>query len=247
MYRVQNCNDGSIREVLLPTTYPIDDVLIFTGECECYKVIENISSYDESLTVDSSYSDCTTCLDAVVTGLCEYEERTVGYAVGISFPKTEPVSRGFNECCDVGLVLADLSDTDPYKNDFTSVFYKRQTPNDTVSYEIIGQSTGTTALVDGTHGVLYAFGGAEQPDLSYFKVEWRKILSTIGEDVFTIRKVLTIAGQAFNVDSLQNYNLKSFTQQLADKTVRLDSKLDGKLVRIDTDFKNTDYENLKKV
>jgi hypothetical protein len=140
-------------------------------------------------------------------------------------------------------VLADLSDTDPYKNDFTSVFYKRQTPNDTVSYEIVGQSTGTTALVDGTHGVLYAFGGAEQPDLSYFKVEWRKILSTIGEDVFTIRKVLTIAGQNFTVDSLQNYNLKSFTQTLADKTVRIDSKLDGKLVRIDTDFRNSDYEN----
>ena len=168
MYKVQNCVDGSIRNVLLPSTYAISRVLIFTGECECYKILENISSYDESLTVDSDYDDCTKCLQAVEEGLCEYGERALSYAVGIAFPKGEPVSRGYKECCDVGLVLADLSDTDPYKNDFTSVFYKRQTPADTVSYEIIGQSTGTTVLVDGVHGVLYPFGSTEQPDLSYF-------------------------------------------------------------------------------
>ena len=37
--------------------------------------------------------------------------------------------------------------------------------------------------------------------------------------------------------------MKQFSQTLADNTVRIDCKLDGKLVKIDTDFKNTNYEN----
>jgi len=244
MYEVQDCNRGLLfRNVLLPIQYPIDRVLRFTGECTCWKVIGNISFYDEAPTVANDFDGCTECQEEVVSELCEYEERTIGFANALNFPQTEPPDRGFKECCISSLVLADLSDADPYKNDFTSVFYKRQTPADTISYEIIGASTGTTVLVDGVHGVLYPFGGAEQPDLSYFKVEWRLILGALGEDVYTIRKVVNIAGVPTNIDSLVTYDLKSFTKTLADNSVRFDSKLDGKLVKIDVDFKNSGYEN----
>jgi hypothetical protein len=184
----------------------------------------------------------------LASAVCEYDERQLSYAVSLQFPKSEPINRGFSECCYSNLVFGDLSDTDPYKNDFTSVFYKRQTPSDTVTYQIIPQSTGVpVTLVDGTHGVLYAYGGSEQPDLSYFKVEWRKILSTIGEDIFTIRMNLTIGGVAVTKDSLVTYDLKQFSQSLADNTVRIDGKMDGKLEKIDTDFKNTGYENSVRV
>lgn len=248
VYTVRNCNDPSdVREVRTAAAYSIGRVLNFTGENTCY-VIESIQTvYDEEPTVVNDYDSCDTCLASLASAVCEYDERQLSYAVGVQFPKAEPVNRGFAECCYSNIVFGDLSDTDPYKNDFTSVYYKRQTPSDTVTYDIIGASTGTTTLVDGTHGVLYAYGGAEQPDLSYFKVEWRKILSTIGEDVFTIRMNLTIGGVSVTKDSLVTYDLKQFSQTLADNTVRIDGKMDGKLEKIDTDFKNTGYENSVRV
>ncbi len=244
IFLLRNCADSKeTREVLLAANYVSGTVLRFVGECTCWKVDSIIANYTDNPTVANSFSSCTDCLIEVTDEICDYEERTKGFAISLSFPKAEPIDRGFKECCYSNLVFGDLSDTDPYRNDYTTVFYKRQTPADTVSYEIIGASTGTTVLVDGTHGVLLAFGGTEQPDLSYFIVEWRKILSTIGEDIFTIRKVTTIAGVAFNVDSLVTYDLRQFSQTLADNTVRIDWTMDGKLVKIDTDFKNSGYIN----
>jgi hypothetical protein len=53
---------------------------------------------------------------------------------------------------------------------------------------------------------------------------------------------LTIAGVAVTKDTFP-FTLRQFTTELADKTVRIDSNLDGKIVKIDTDFKNSGYSN----
>lgn len=249
IYRVVNCeNLKDIRFVKLAAAQTIGDVLRFDGECTCWRVTELISTYDEIPVIASTFTDCSSCREVVVAENCLFEERTYGYAVMVRVPKDEPVDRGYNECCVVGKVFGDRSDTDPYKNDFTSVFYQRQTPNDTVSYEIIGASTGTNALVDGTHGVLYDFDPLHtNPDLTYFKVEWRKILSAFGEDVYTIRKVTTIAGVAFNVDTPMSFDLQSFTINKADGTVRIDCKQNGTLERINTNFKDSGFETSLRV
>jgi hypothetical protein len=244
MYILENCADATdTRNVLLASAYTNGTVLRFTGECTCWKVIASTSVYDENPTVSNSFSDCSSCLEEVLNEVCEYEERQVSYAVALNFPDDEPADRGFSECCVSALVLADLSDDASYKNDYTTVFYKRQTPNDTVTYKLVGVSTGITTLVDPTHGTLYAYGGTEQPDLSYFRVEWRDVLSTLGEDIYTIRMELSIAGVAVTIDSPVSYDLRQFSQKIADNTARIDWNLDGKLVKIDTDFKNTNYSN----
>jgi len=244
LYRVLNCaNPSETREVLLSAAQTLGDVLRFTGECDCWKVSEVIANYDESPTILSTFTSCRACLAEVASELCAYGERTIGYAVSPQFPKAEPQDRGFAECCYTNLVLADLSDTSAYRNDFTTVYYKRQTPNDTVVYQLIGASTGTAVLVDGTHGTLYDYNGAEQPDLSYFRIEWRDVLSTIGEDTFTIRMVQTIAGVVNNVDSIVSYTLKQFTLALADNTVRMDWTMNGTLEKEGVNFKNTNYTN----
>jgi hypothetical protein len=248
LFRLKSCaNPEEFREVLLAANYASGTVLRFVGECTCWKVIEIIANYTDNPTVSNSFSDCTSCLVEVTDELCLYEERTIGYAISLEFPKTEPIDRNFAECCYSNTVFGDLSDTDAYKNDYTSVFYKRQAPSDTVSYQLIGVSTGTTNLVNSTHGIELAFGNTEQPDLSYFKVEWRKILSLLGEDIYTIRKVIVMGGIPINVDSLVTYNLTSFSQAKADNTVRIDWTMDGKLEKINTNFKNSDYVNSVRV
>ena len=83
------------------------------------------------------------------------------------------------------------------------------------------------------------FGGV-QDDLSYYIVEWRKVLTLLGEGVYQIKKELTIAG--ISVDILSDtYHLKQFSIPVADGTVRIDTVMDGKLVAIDTDFLNSGY------
>ncbi len=244
LYRLRNCaNPKEERNVFLDSTYVISNVIRFDGECSCWKIISLVSNYQEEPTVLTVYTDCTSCLQDVTSNLCDYEERTIGYAVGIDIPKAAPPDRGFKECCYSNLVLADLADSDPFRNDYSSVFFKRQTPNDTVTYELVGQSTGTITLVDGTHGVELAFGGTEQPDLSYFIVEWRKILALIGEDRFTIKKTITIAGVSLPPILSNSYELRQYSTKLADNTVRIEANMNGKLVRIDTDFRNTGYKN----
>ena len=248
LHTLQNCQDQKeLRFTLLDQFYSEGVVLQFDGECSCWKVVGKTSNHDEEPTVLNSYVDCTECIEEVVNGLCDYEERTIGYAVGVGLPKPEPPNRGFKECCYSNLVLADLSNSDDFYNDYTSVFFKRQTPNDTVLYELVGQSTGTITLVDGTHGVELTFGGTAQPDLSFFRVEWRKILSLIGEDTFVIKKTVSIAGVAVPPILSNNYELKAFSTTLADNTVRIDANMNGKLVRIDTDFRNTGYKNSLRV
>jgi hypothetical protein len=243
LFIVFNCqNPKETRRVLTVATYPIGTVLRFTGEDSCWQISQVISNYDTALVETASYASCEACAVAVADTQCAYEERTLGYAVKIKIPTPEPADRGFAECCYLNLVFGDLGSTESYKNDYNSVFYKRQTASDTVAYSLIGESTGTTALVDVTHGVLYPFGEVGQPDLSYFKVEWRKILALLGEDTYKIRMTLSIAGVAVIKDTFP-FTLRQFTTELADKTVRIDSNLDGKIVKIDTDFRNSGYTN----
>jgi hypothetical protein len=254
MYRVTKCGDPkNERYVLLAAaqtvTIPPTTVLQFVGECDCWEVAELISTYVESLTIDNTFGSCADCQGSVTAAICLYEERTISRAIKVQLPQPEPPDRGFAECCYSNLVFGDVGDTDPYRNDFSSVFFQRQTPTDTVTYEIIPASTGVpVALVDGTHGVLYDFDPLNtNPDLSYFKVEWRKILSVIGEDVFTIRKAVTIAGVGpTNIDS-NSFDLKPFSVARANGTVRIDSKQDGTLERINVNFKNSGYETSLRV
>ena len=247
MYKLINCADGKLfRYVLFVAAQTIGNVIRFDGECTCWRISELISTYTESPTVAATFDDCTPCQEQVVSENCEYEERTIGYAVKVGLPSAEPPDRGFVECCYSQVVLGDLSSTDPYKNDYNGVFYKRQTPNDTITYDLIGVSTGTTVLADVTHGQLYPFGTAEQPDLSYFIVDWKKILNVLGEDTYTIRKNITIAGVVAVIDS-NSFELKQWSVANADNTVRIDSYMDGKLVKIDTDFKNSGYKNSMRI
>ena len=252
MYRIVNCADvKDERYVLLAAAQTITatgPVLRFVGECTCWKVVELVSTYTESPTIDTSFTKCSSCLTVVTAELCLYEERTIGRAVKVSLPIPEPPDRGFDECCYSNLVFGDVGDTASYKNDFSSVFFQRQTSTDTVVFQLVGVSTGVTPLVDVTHGELYPLLATHNnPNLTWFRVDWRKILSTLGLDTYTIRKVVNIAGVGpTNIDS-NSFILKPFSISKADNTVRFDTVQDGTLEKINVDFKESGYTNSLRV
>jgi hypothetical protein len=245
-YRVVACGkDLPDRYVFFSAAQTIGNVVVFASETNAWIVTELISYYDETLTVAATYANCNDAdiaLSAALT-ISANDERTIGYAVKVTPIKTEPVDRGFSECCYSALVVGDLSDDDKYKNDFSSVFYQKQTPADTVTFQIIKVGGATTNLVDVTHGVLYDFDVLHHnPNLSYFKVEWRKILNLLGAGQYTIRMNIVVGGlPSVAVDS-NTFQLKPFSIDTCNGTVAFDGAMDGKLVEIETDFKNSEFE-----
>lgn len=254
MYRLVNCSDSKdTRDVLFLAAQTIGNVINFIGECDCWRVDELLATYTESPTIAATYTSCEECTGAVAANVCEYEERTIFTALKAKDIVPDPPDRGFEECCYSNLVLANLADTNnKYQNDFSTVYYQKQTPSDTVVFQIVGVSTGTTNLVDVTHGTLYDFDAAHpNPNLSYFKVEWHKILTALGEDVYTIRMQISIAGlPAQNVDS-NSFILKPWSITQADNTARFDSVMDGTIDSASggagVDFKGSDFETSLRV
>jgi hypothetical protein len=100
-------------------------------------------------------------------------------------------------------------------------------------------------LNDATYGDFVDFGG-NQSDLSYYVVDWRKVLPLLGVGAYQIKKELTIAGVTVDIFS-NTFNLQEFSIDVADKTVRFDSYMNGKLINIDTDFSNSGYKTSLRV
>ena len=240
IFRYQNCETGVERVFGFPLGNPLGTVFKIPGDCDCWSFVGEDAIADELVNAMDSYDDCLECLDARAEDICPSAERTLSYAVRIKLPEAPPPNRDFSKCCYLNLVLADLTDTDSYHNDFTGSWFKRETPNSTVDFKLLDVDTATLySLNSPTYGTFVDFGGV-QPDLSYYIVDWRKVLTLLGTGNYQIKKELTIAGISVDVFS-DTYHLKHFSIQAADKTVRIDTIMDGKLVAKDTDFKDSGY------
>lgn len=176
------------------------------------------------------------------TDIIKYHERAIDYVDAVSIPVQEDVDRGFKECCYNNIVLADLLSSDSDKNDFTSVFFKRQSSSDTCDFVLVDSATLTEySLNDSIYGDFVDFDGYDnQQDLKTYKVEWKKVLTLLGEGVYYIRKDTIIAGIATPIKT-NTFTLKKYSIVNADHTIRIDSVFNGELVKTSVDFSGTDY------
>lgn len=173
---------------------------------------------------------------------CVAAERALSFAVRISLPIVEEPDKGFAECAYDNLVLASLDSTESYKNDFNSFYFKKQSESDSCDFVLIEKATGDEYyLNDSTYGVYVGLGGYEaQPDLTTYKVEWRKVLDLLGDGYYQIRKDMTVAGIV--VEEYSNtFHLEHFNNEIADEMVRIDTVMNGELVHLGVDFKGTNY------
>ena len=243
LWRLKNCDTGEeIRAYIANSTATQGAVISLNNLCGCWLVVSQVKAADVSVSLVNSYSDCEACLLGVLEAdLEQAEQRTKSFAVKIKLPEDNPVDRGFSKCCYENLVLADTTSSDPYKNDFVGAYYKKQAASDTVTFKLVDVSTTTEYnLNSGTYGTYQAFGGV-QADLSFVIVDWKLVLSGLGAGTYQIKKELNIAGIVINKYS-DTYTLKQFSQPLADKTVRIDSFMYGRLVKEDVDFTDTNYK-----
>lgn len=179
---------------------------------------------------------------------CINKERTVSYALRVTVP-TDISSPGitYKECCYESLVMADTSGK-LERNDFNGFWYSRQISNESCKFYLIDKSDNSEIeLNSNTYGVYKSFNSySEQPNLTTFVVDWSKVLADLGEGSYQIKKDISITGISYSEKS-PVYTLKTFSDLWADKTIRLDVKMDGFLEHLNVNFKDTGFSTSLRV
>ena len=223
-----------------------DAMKLESAPCDCYKVVATTTKTG-SLGVISQHYDsgtpeenCAECLDDI--GFCDVSERTIAFGTKVKLPEERVPDRGFKACCYRNIVLASKTSSEYRENDFTSFYFKKQLANDTCVFILNRLSDSTQYFLTGTtYGQYWNFGDfQDQPELSVTRVDWKKVLLVLGEGLYIVEKQITIGGLAFTQLS-DTYDLREFSIDIADHTVRVDCVQDGELKHIGVDFKGTGY------
>lgn len=160
--------------------------------------------------------------------------------------QAEEPDRGFEKCGYSNLVLADTVNTDIEKNDFKGFFYKVEKAGDSLDLELEkfnGTWSSVSDLNDSSMGEFWALGDFEDyPLYTAYKLQWRNVLSAHGEGQYRVKASGNILGESVEYIS-NSYNLKTYSTSLADKTVRIDSIMDGYLEFPDIDFTGLEWED----
>lgn len=206
-------------------------------DCSCWIMrgeAEQLDFVIDSNTNFEWHDECEGCVEEV--GGCTVSERTFAPALQVVLPDPPIPDRGFEECCYDNLVLANLSSTNDWENDYNSFYFKKQLPSDQAIFLLIEVESGDEYdLDDDTYGQFWDFGDIqENPDLSIIRVDWKKVLAdpSLGTGLYQIKTEVTIAGIPFEILS-NTFHLEHFTHDLADKTIRIDSVMSGTLVHYD--------------
>lgn len=176
---------------------------------------------------------------------CTTSERDIAFATRVVLPDTDVIpDKGFKECCYNNIVLASLDDDDGYKNDYNSWYFRKQLTSDSCDFVLIDNETGDEyALNDSTYGEFKPFGSyPDQIKMTTYRVDWRKVLQTLGEGVYSMRLDQTIAGITFPQVS-NSYKLQSYSIERANNSIRIDSVMNGRLEHIEVDFKGVNFKN----
>lgn len=187
--------------------------------------------------------DSSTFVCAEYTDPCPNRERTISYATFVTLPDeatTQPDLQ-FNECCYQPIVLADTTGK-LERNDYSGFYYGKQLPNETCTFFLVDLQTNEEhEITNNLYGRFKNFGEIEeQPKLSTFVVFWSKVLAQLGEGAYQVKKHIVITGIAY--DELSNvFNLKTYSDMHADKTIRMDIAMNGLMEKQNVDFSGSQF------
>lgn len=156
------------------------------------------------------------------------------------------------DCCDfdkryVHPVVADVDDSDTYKNDYTSQLFEVPDTSSTLAY-VLQKYTGTsftnTVTLNSTYGTTYAPGiFPDYENFAGYRLNWRPVLTKYGEGIYRIKTTVVSFGvsEVFYSDA---YCLKAYSEYSVDKTVRFEWNNNGIITYADDDFVRFDYGNI---
>lgn len=149
------------------------------------------------------------------------------------------------DCQEEMLVFADLTDSDPKKNDQTEFLFRVLDVADTAALKLFKDGVEVADLNSGAFGTFFdlgTMGDGTIPDqqfyIGYF-LAWNNVASAFGFGKYYVKAEMNILGNA--VESFSAiYNLTPYSKEGADGTVRISSIMNGNIES--SPFDMTDLE-----
>jgi hypothetical protein len=180
---------------------------------------------------------------------CDIQERSRSFAMFVNIPQEqEDPDAVFKECCYHHYIFADVNTTEDFRNDYSGFYHQRQLSNETCDFVLLHMETNTEYdLDDNTFGQFFDFGFfPTNPMMKGFLVQWKKVLTDIGEGNFKVIKRQTIVGLNFSFPSI-TFTLRQFSSMMADKTTRIDVVMNGRLENGNLDFTGLNWKHSMRV
>ena len=166
------------------------------------------------------------------------EERSFAVYNVVKLPTPAFVNQ-FNEpfrCCDSKqLVLADLTDTETYKNDITSAWIKLSSTTDTINFKLTKNGVVTTYVP-----VNKLF--PNEPFAWYVTIPWRDVLASDGIGCYKLELEYNIGGTTGSF-TWGIYDLKNYSLSTAKFTARLRVKFNLNQAIEGINFTNSNVED----
>lgn len=164
------------------------------------------------------------------------------------FKPLDEDDRGAKKCCEKVLVFASTSDSDTFKNDYKTIYFKRNIPTDVCNFELYKNGVKIADLNNSIYGEFTDFGDIEgKEDWKIFTLDFRKVLINEGVGDYYMRSMISQFGQPALPNDTLCYQLREFSYKLANKTVRIESVHNGIMTSLDLDFKGVDLKDMIRV
>lgn len=176
---------------------------------------------------------------------CILMERTRSFAIRVKPPlQSKGFEDEFKECCYQHIVLADGQSTDDYKNDYSGFYYQRQGVGDNCEFVLKRLNDNQEyPLNSSTYGQIFNFGSfITNTNLKGYRVDWRKVLLSLGEGEYQIIKRINFLGSVVEQKSIV-FSLRQFNTMYSDKTIRMDIVMNGWIEKDMVMFKGTNWKH----
>ena len=156
---------------------------------------------------------------------CTYQDFELLYSKEVVLDYS---SIGDAQTCSFELpVFAYTADTtDTYRNDFTSSLLTLSNRYSTPEFYLEEYNTTTCAwvevaqLTDSTYGEYFTF--TSRPKWAGYRIDWHKVYTLNGVNCYRLRQEYTdVIDAAVKINYSYKYNLKYYSDNLADKTTKI--------------------------
>ena len=163
------------------------------------------------------------------------------------FPTEE--DRDYDICCVRQLVLADATGI-AWQNDKNGFMFQVAAPTDTLVITLQKNNADIATLNDATYGTYYAIGSityySDQSLMTGYILEWSKVLALQGAGNYRI-KIIYTTFSGTTTDYSQTYQLRTYSFANASGTIRIESYMNGYLMRDRMNYKDLNFVDMIRV
>jgi len=124
------------------------------------------------------------------------------------------------DCCFKELVVADLVDTTPLKNDRTNFLFSISLATDTVDIKLFKDDVEVATLNDNTYGFYFAPSFFPDERKIGFILDWREVLAVFGTGCYQVKADRVIINQNSTLET-HHYNLKPYNEFITEGTIKM--------------------------